>query len=338
MSALLLVLLLFPLGQGGSAAPAGDLQAGKTLWEGPATQCRNCHGADGEGAFGPDLAGRRLSIAQFRQALRKPWGIMPAYIESQINDREIADLVAYFDSLPSVARPGAWRFEVPAGAPRGQEVLLATVGCGQCHGVTFNNPRASAGGINADFEWFKSMVYDHTNAMPKHWSLLEQQPAVRMRMGTYSKSRVPESVLQEIWTFARDLGFRVPVTGQITAVAAANGVTYALDVRNGGLPGKGLTAEDLTMTLILPAGSTVVGTTGPGYQGVRRDEQAKADVAVWQVPRIAPKDRQTYTITLSRGGTAADSVRGTIRWTKPVKTGNGDTVNVAPAPLPKPTQ
>ena len=93
MSTLLVALLFFPLAQA-PAAQAGDPQAGKTLWEGPATQCRNCHGGKGEGAFGPDLAGRRLTVPQFTHAVRKPWGIMPAYIESQLSDREIADLVA----------------------------------------------------------------------------------------------------------------------------------------------------------------------------------------------------------------------------------------------------
>ena len=67
------------------------------------------------------------------------------------------------------------------------------------------------------------------------------------------------------------------------------------------------------------------------YQGVRRDEQAKANVAVWTVSRMAPKDRQTYTLTLSQAGTAKDNVRGTIRWMKPtVKTGANDAEAIAP--------
>lgn len=341
MRTLLFALLLLPLGQGGAAAQTtGNPQAGKTLWEGPATQCRNCHGNAGEGAFGPDLAGRKLTLAQFGRAVRKPWGIMPAFIESQISDREMADLVAYFDTLPSVAQPGPWRFEVPARAPRGQEILLSTVGCSQCHGPTLNGPRADMGAVDADFEWFKAMVYEHTDAIPKQWALLEEAPPVRVRMGNYTRSRVPESLLMEMWTFARDLGFRVPMAGRLSAgVASASGVTYALDVENIGLRGKGLTAEDLTITLVVPAGTDVVSATGAGYQGVRRDEQAKANVAVWRAPRSAPKDHQKYTITLSRAGTAADNVRGTVSWTKPaVKTGPSDVANIAPAPLVAQTQ
>jgi hypothetical protein len=102
-----------------------------------------------------------------------------------------------------------------------------------------------------------------------------------------------------------------------------------LDVANTGLVGKGRIAEEVTVNLAVPAGTTVVAATGAGYQGVRRDEQAKADVAVWAVPRMAPGDRQTYTLTLSKTG----NVRGTIRWTKPtVKTGPSDSEAIPPAP------
>ena len=91
MNAILVALLLAPLAQSGTRA--ADAQAGKALWDGPATQCKNCHGLKGEGAFGPDLAGRPLSVPQFRQAVRKPWGIMPAFTEQQLSDQEIANLV-----------------------------------------------------------------------------------------------------------------------------------------------------------------------------------------------------------------------------------------------------
>src|SRR5437899_2448967 len=109
MSTLLVTLLLLPLVQGGTAAPVGDAQAGKALWEGALTSCKNCHGVEGEGGFGPDLAGRKLTVAQFRQAVRKPWGVMPAFIDSQVSDKEIADFVAYLSNLPSPAEPGQWR-------------------------------------------------------------------------------------------------------------------------------------------------------------------------------------------------------------------------------------
>ena len=88
------------------------------------------------------------------------------------------------------------------------------------------------------------------------------------------------------------------------------------------------------MTLVVPAGATVVAASGEGYQGVRRDEQANADVAAWGVSLLAPGDHRTYTLTLSQAGTAENNLRGTIRWTKPtVSTGPSDIQIIAPAPL-----
>jgi hypothetical protein len=142
-------------------------------------------------------------------------------------------------------------------------------------------------------------------------------------------------MLMEVFNFAKELGFRPMMVGQLKAgVPAGNGVTYTLDVRNGGVKGKGLTAEDLTISLVVPAGATVVSTTGAGYQGVKQDAELKGQVAVWHLPRIAPKEKQTYSLTLSKAGTREDNVRGNIKWTKPVvKTGPTDQANIAPAPL-----
>ena len=93
MKTCLVAVGLFLLAHGSVAAQTGDAQAGKALWEGPATLCRNCHGTKGEGGLGPDLAGRKLTLAQFTRAVRKPWGIMPAFVESQMSDKELADFL-----------------------------------------------------------------------------------------------------------------------------------------------------------------------------------------------------------------------------------------------------
>jgi hypothetical protein len=105
-------------------------------------------------------------------------------------------------------------------------------------------------------------------------------------------------------------------------------------VENGGLPDRGLSVDDPVVRLIIPAGTEVLAATGPGYQGVKMDEQAKANVASWQVPAMAPHAKQNFTITLSKAGTAADNLRGEVVWTKPaVKTGPRDNAAIAPAPL-----
>src|SRR5437660_4222701 len=90
MNKIFLAMLLLPLiPNGASAQPAaGDAAAGKAYWERVAPRnvdCRNCHGNNGEGGFGPDLAGRGLSAAQVLRAARQPWGIMPAFVESQVS-------------------------------------------------------------------------------------------------------------------------------------------------------------------------------------------------------------------------------------------------------------
>jgi hypothetical protein len=58
-------------------------------------------------------------------------------------------------------------------------------------------------------------------------------------------------------------------------------------------------------------------------------------MAVWQLPRSAPKDQERITVTLSKAATSAANLRGQIRGAKPApKTGpSQDVVNIAPAPL-----
>ena len=57
--------------------------------------------------------------------------------------------------------------------------------------------------------------------------------------------------------------------------------------------------------------------TGTGYQGTKRDEKANADVAVWQLPKLAAHEHQEFTIVLA-GTPAGDAVpRGTVAYAKP---------------------
>jgi cytochrome c553 len=340
MNRLFVAMLLLPLAQGAASAQtaAGDPAAGKAYWERDApraTACRNCHGQQGQGAFGPDLAGRGLDVAQVLQAVRKPWGIMPAFVESQLSDKDAADLAAYFASLPKVPAPGKWRFEAAAGASPGQATMI-NIGCGQCHGVNLDGPRGNLGAVNADFDYFANLVYNHTTALGQHRALLGVNNS-NIDMGNYSRTRLSEETLRQIYFWARDeIGFRVPVQGQIgKGETGPTGVTYTLMVTNGGLQGKGVIAEGLTVSVQIPADTQVVAATGTGYQGVHTDDKAKANVAMWKLPRSAPKDQEKITITLTKAGTATDNLRGTIRWAKPApKDGpSPDVVNIAPAPL-----
>jgi cytochrome c553 len=328
-----------PLAPGAALAEnAGDPAAGKAYWERAApraTLCRDCHGVSGEGAFGPDLAGRGLNATQVARAARQPWGVMPAYTEAQLSDQDAADLAAYFASLPKPASPGKWKVEVPADAPAGQASMISW-GCGQCHGAMLNNPRADMGGTGMDFEEFEGLVYSHTTEMPKLRALMGS-PGTNLAMGNFARVRLSPAELQSIFTWAHDeIGPRVPMSGRLSkGEAGADGVTYVLTVANGGVPGKGLTAQEITATLTIPADTAVVAATGAGYQGVTTDGKTGANIAVWQLPKSAPKDQERLTITLSKPATAAANLRGELRWLRPEKK-NGpthDTLPIAPAPL-----
>ena len=316
---------------GAAQAQLGDPHVGNALWESPALFCGRCHGEAGEGGYGPDLAGRQLTFEQFKRALRTPWGVMPAFTEQQLSDEGIAQVLAYMSSLPVVAQPGPWRTPVPPNAPRGQVLLIATAGCGQCHGAELARPRVDAGAVGADFEWFKGLVYEHTTAMDAHSRLLGEEPDELLRMGNYSTERLPEFVLAEIWSYVtEELGLRVPIAARLSRPATAGGEsTYTLAVENSGVVGKGLTAEELTVELTLPAGATAKTATGLGYDGVHQSRGGK-NVAIWRLPLMAPQDRQTLTITLSGTGAAATISEGTVRWTGPPQgDGSGDSVLVS---------
>ena len=338
MKKLIATLFLSALLPSASMAQAPDAAAGKTLWEGNGTQCRNCHGRTGEGGFGPDLAGRGLSAPQFQQAVRHPWGVMPTFIDSQVTDAELASMTTYLNGLPRNATPAAWNAPIDPATPHGQQ-LLANYGCAQCHGATFNMARASLGGTNADFATFRDLVYKHTDTIHEfEESMRGPAPAAppgggrggaapRIRMGNFTPMRVPESELKQIYDWARsEIGFRPAIQARL----AGTGATYALTLTNGGIKGKGLTANRLTVALAIPAGVTVVSATGDGYKGVRADATLKSDVAEWQLPRLAPKDSVALSITLSRPATTAEGFKGTARWATPgPKSGpNLDVVNI----------
>ncbi len=251
--AALFVLPLIPsLALAQNSAP--DPAAGKALWQGNNTQCKFCHGKDGEGAFGPDLAGRGLSPAEFSQAVRKPWGIMPAFVDTQLSDADLNNLAAYFASLQKKPEPGPWRYTAAADMPHGQQVFHA-MGCAQCHGPTFDMPRSTLGGLNADFPLFQKLVYTHTSVMEEvDASLREGNPpgaggggpppgaggpsggAPRqpppLRMGNFNSMRVSLDELKEIYDWAKsDIGFKPQMSGRLTAAAMGpNGATYTLNL------------------------------------------------------------------------------------------------------------
>ena len=313
MKRLILGLILIPVfaavGAAQTAAPVGDPVAGKALWDGNTTSCKNCHAPNASGGFGPDLAGRKLTSAQFEHAVYKPWGIMPSF--PQLDRKQVADLYTYVSNLPGVPEPAPWRFPLPANAPQGQVLALSTIGCAMCHTPVLDTPRRGIAEANGDFEWFKHMIYDHTKAMPEHCTAVGPgNPYCRaVRMGDYSRARLPEDMLKQIYDWALSLGLEIPVTTSISAgPQAPNGFTYNLDVVN-----HGVEANNATIEVIVPAGTKVVAATGTGYKGVRADRKTKSTLAEWQVAKMMPNEKQSYTITFSKA-VEPEHIKGSIHW------------------------
>ena len=255
-------------------------------------------------------------------AIRNPTWRMPAFVPSQLSDKEVQDMVAYWDTLPVAPAIGKWRNEAPADGPRAQQLAVNIIGCGQCHGATMSTPRHGAAGMSADFEWFKKQVVKPRDRHARTVERLDGEGAPttrgRVRIGNFSPKRVPEPQLQEIWTWMNDLGIVVPIVARLTSGAtSAAGTAYTLNVENEGLKDKGVAAEDVTISLVLPPGTKAASATGTGYEGTKRDEKANADVAVWRLPKLAAHEHQDFTITLA-GTPAGDAVpRGTVAYAKP---------------------
>jgi cytochrome c553 len=297
--------------------PVGKAADGKVFWQ--AQMCQYCHGVQAEGAWGPDLAGRGFTEAQMKRALRQPYGLMPAYTETQVSEQTIADLLAYFSTLPRAEQFGPWRWQSPpTDAPEGQR-LQSAFGCGQCHEPELAIPRRWVGGVNknADFAYFAKQIYEHTDKFPHG------------RMGNYSKERMPEMVLRTIYQFMLDTGLRAPVSASLLAGPAGGpNTTYTLAVFNDGIAQKGTDAEEVTIFLKIPQGTKFIGATGTGFKGVRPLAQLgidpsiantpgrfdpspnpklperpkpdlSGDVAVWEVPRIVAAETQYYTLTVT---------------------------------------
>jgi mono/diheme cytochrome c family protein len=304
--------------------------------------CGWCHGTKAEGGYGPDLAGGRgLTWEQFRRAVRKPWGAMPAYTEEQLPDSALADVFAYIKAQPKVSEPGEWHWRrAPATAPLGQQISMNTLGCGQCHEPELKMPRMWMGevGKDATFEYFAKQIYNHTAKYP------------RGMMPNFSKDRFPEPALREMYNWMLDIGWRASIGAGLTVSdKQPDRTTYTLNVANRGQKDKGLTAEGVTIFVRIPAGQHVLSATQDGYVGTMplaklgmepalelaphptddtgHVERPKVDlsgeVAVWKVAKIAAAEKLSYTLTLSGPPTSQAFAGSTIHWDNPGRLASG---------------
>lgn len=322
------------------SAQEGDAQAGSVHWR--ARYCGNCHGSQAEGAYGPDLAGGRgLTFEQVKRAIRQPWGVMPAYTETQLSDAQIADVLAFLRSRPRVDQPGEWHWPaVPDSAPLGQRLYMNTAGCGQCHEPENKWGRMWLGenARNVNYDYFVRMVYNHTDKYPAGG------------MGNFNPQRVPEFIVRELYKFhVEDLGMRASLGGGISIGEQKDGQTsYNITVTNRGTRDVGLDVEGLTVFVRIPSGTRVVAGQGPGYSGVQSfaslglqpaqgravhpDEQGvvtrpaldySGDVIVWRIPTLVAADKVDLSFTLA-GAPTAELLRGfdgsAMHWENPGRT------------------
>jgi mono/diheme cytochrome c family protein len=346
MMKLFVALLLVPFLQVQSAsAQTGDPSAGPGIFRGKL--CRMCHGDMAEGGFGPTLAGGRgLTLDQFKRAIRVPWGVMPPYNENQMNEKQILDAYAWVNSLAPVPEPepGDWHWrKAPETAALGQQLYIS-VGCGQCHEPENKFGRMWLGqhAKEVDYEYFAKQIYNHTDKYP------------RGAMGDYSKLRLPESVLREIYQWmVVDIGMRASVSAFMRVGEEAGGnTTYTLPVRNSGVKDVGLNTEGLTVFVRVPEGSKVVSAMGPGYVGVqplktlglepglslaphahddtghveRPTPDLSRDVMVWKVAKLDAGEKVDLSFTLTGAPTAAvaDGFAGsTVHWESPGRNAKG---------------
>ena len=298
--------------QASAPAPKGNPQDGQRAFAGGAAFCSICHAGRGQGAFGPDLAGRGLSFAQFKRAVVQPWGLMPAY--AHLSDQTIADMWAFLEGLPKVAEAGKpGNPPPPPGSPLGQHLFL-TVGCGQCHRNEAADPRRDMGAFAKEmsYELFQKIVYEGER---RAYNVRTPPPR---RMGVYSRDHLPEPALREIYKWlTEETGLRVPMTAEVTQTAKEGARTsFALHVENEGNAAKGLTAEQLLVSVVLPAGTKVVDATPAGYV-VRQDAERKAEVLEWKAPRLAPAAKLTYAFTLTGDIPASPFLDSRVQWSKP---------------------
>ncbi len=313
--------------QASVAQQVGNVATGKATW-GTRALCQRCHGANGEGGAGPDLAGRNLTEAQWQRQIRQPWGLMPAFSKADgyVTDAMIPDLAAYFASLPSVATLGAPRFTALSTDSLAQQLLIEK-GCAMLHGPTMNTPRRGFGDHVWTYDMFKRQVRES-------WYGREEL-ARTSTMPTFTSRQISDADLRVMWDYLSvQLGPLVPVTATLssTPVTVGGTVTYTVTLKNNS---KDVSAEGLTVTGVIPTGGTFVrAVTTPAGSAFLGNAGAGTTMnsAVWATPKIAGGETLVYSYEVSVG-----TVTTTTAWAGWTKPGAHFAVYVPPTPTPTPT-
>ena len=108
LGVLMLLASIAAQGQGtgsgaGSAAPAGNAQNGKKLYN--AIGCWQCHGYSGQGGAATKIAPNPISYPSFTKYIRAPKGQMPPYTTKVLSESGLGDIYAFLLTIPKPPDP-----------------------------------------------------------------------------------------------------------------------------------------------------------------------------------------------------------------------------------------
>lgn len=305
---------LFLVAGSGSTAQGqalGDAAKGKKAWNSLPLSfvCQSCHGSNGEGAFGPDLAGRTLTVAQWTRQVRKPYGLMPAFATSAISDETIADVAAYMASLPTVPSPGTPRAVTSPGDPVGKQLVIDK-GCAQCH----RGARDLRAGIGENGLTRADVISQIRTAF-----FAAKFAGRGAWMPTFAENQVGADDAAKIADYIFAAGPRVRLDVSTKATQAGNVVTYAITVTSRSLAG-GMDAGQVFVAGSVPRGATFLGATAtPANSFFRGFEAAETPLqaAVWLTERIPPATTSTYSYQVQVGPGVPAAAHAFVHWLGP---------------------
>jgi len=172
---------------------SGNVENGKKVY--PANTCDTCHGASGEGTNqGPKIVPPG-GFPNFLSQIRNPVDEMPSYSKEKLSDAEAADIYAF---LQSAAAPAGKDQEGPsptqAGNAENGKKLYPRNTCDTCHGMS---------GEGAD---------QGPQIVPPggYASFVSQMRTPANKMPAYSKERLSDAEVADIYAFLQSLGSTAP--------------------------------------------------------------------------------------------------------------------------------
>ena len=148
------------------SAAAGNAESGKKSFA--SHSCSGCHGSEGQGATGPQIAPPPLPFSDFVRYVRQPVGLMPAFDSNTVPDSDLAEVYAF---LKSAAPPGAAEV-TPAGNAENGKRLFTRDGCYECHGFEGQGAQQTAaptiGPPPLPLSAFANYVHHPVGSMPPY--------------------------------------------------------------------------------------------------------------------------------------------------------------------------